>query len=898
MQREVIKWLQSLDLSFPVKNPRRDLANGFLVAEILSRYDKEVSLHSFDNGLAMARRVDNWQQIAQILDRLHCTTVTQELREGTMQQKGELARDLLDQLYMFLTKRTLKANVMAPVTTTQLELPGYVRPTAAVLLREANDATKARLQQATGQVDTEKHRLANETVLQQHQLNLQSLKLAEPQRYQPMPRKAEASYSGQHLKGSRKGGPAAAAAASEQQGSGGEGEGGAANGHHRHKDAAREVQLRGISDDILDSFAERDKRAREEALMKGFPRDESLSMALSRVVEKSLIAYGLASELDQLFHHMTPGTEYFQKCLLMRSRVPAAIRAEIWSDVWKVKTNIAKHIVHRPDEAIHLISLLQFALSKEAAMLSELRITPEMLLLIQESTDSTAVNGSPSSSSEEDGNASSQVIFKKRPFRDDEPYSKQYDTECAWILLTALGQDLVAINAELASNILVTFVIPAVSQLLSLGTPAIVDAIATVLTSFVHFHHLEGLRNLLQVVERTLKGSTGMSSERSDVVIAAILRRFDVRRCVGAEALAKYYAMAALASSNPVSQAAGCHMAQLAVYADCRDASESLLPYLIAIAQRAAPKGAWELRLCALEALLVSYSCIREEEEGVASGASTRRSSRVHSEDPEAHARRELQLNAAVQLLPDLEEVSVALLHSFIASKTPVAASQRRAAISIAVSRLHSDQVTQTYGLIHAMAREAVEHGAFLYSAAHAQQLRDHGELNDEPLKPLAGRVRAAYRTGALGDVWNAMSIAVGLTTSMESDAAADGVAGGGVGSDAQQENPYDRITAPLNALTVAVVLHALLGSVAKETLKAQQEFWMSIVTFCKDMLLDGATNPAACHHVPQAQLSRCTELCNEVVILLYASLTTDGAAEEEAGSVQKSRAINWLQNV
>lgn len=36
--RDVYKFLQRLDLSCPIKHPRRDLSNGFYVAEILSRF--------------------------------------------------------------------------------------------------------------------------------------------------------------------------------------------------------------------------------------------------------------------------------------------------------------------------------------------------------------------------------------------------------------------------------------------------------------------------------------------------------------------------------------------------------------------------------------------------------------------------------------------------------------------------------------------------------------------------------------------------------------------------------------------------------------------------------------------------------------------------------------------
>jgi len=107
LRREVIRWLQSLDLTHSVRDPRRDLANGFLVAEVVTRYfPTALDMHSFTNGLSMATRSNNWGQIVKFFLR-RGTPLPDDLVEGTMAMHYGAAHQLMDHMYEMLTTKKL-----------------------------------------------------------------------------------------------------------------------------------------------------------------------------------------------------------------------------------------------------------------------------------------------------------------------------------------------------------------------------------------------------------------------------------------------------------------------------------------------------------------------------------------------------------------------------------------------------------------------------------------------------------------------------------------------------------------------------------------------------------------------------------------------------------------------
>ncbi|GAQ87973.1 hypothetical protein KFL_003900130 [Klebsormidium nitens] len=105
LPREVVKWLLSLDLSCTIKNVKRDFSNGFLVAEILSRYyPQDVQMHSYDTATGVTKKRDNWKLLEKVCKKRGFLMNNNEV-ESIIACTGDAIIPFLERLHRHLTNR-------------------------------------------------------------------------------------------------------------------------------------------------------------------------------------------------------------------------------------------------------------------------------------------------------------------------------------------------------------------------------------------------------------------------------------------------------------------------------------------------------------------------------------------------------------------------------------------------------------------------------------------------------------------------------------------------------------------------------------------------------------------------------------------------------------------------
>jgi hypothetical protein len=104
-----------------------------VVAEILQRYyPKEINIYKFYNGLRMAKRRDNWERIAKILNKnMMKPALTERDFEPVMFLAKGAAFGFVCRLYEFITQRDLKYKA----DLDEKPMPYHMKPTASLLMK-------------------------------------------------------------------------------------------------------------------------------------------------------------------------------------------------------------------------------------------------------------------------------------------------------------------------------------------------------------------------------------------------------------------------------------------------------------------------------------------------------------------------------------------------------------------------------------------------------------------------------------------------------------------------------------------------------------------------------------------------------------------------------------------
>lgn len=154
------------------------------MAEILSRYyDKDVSMHSYDNGIGVKVKKDNWDQLLRLFARVPDLEPLAAARadvEAIIHCQNGAAVAFLCKLYQCLTKRTIAPPAaVAPAVAnpavangavgTPADIPPYAKPTGSALIREKMRASP---EIAETQDEVQRGRFARD-VQSQHEEQLQ-----------------------------------------------------------------------------------------------------------------------------------------------------------------------------------------------------------------------------------------------------------------------------------------------------------------------------------------------------------------------------------------------------------------------------------------------------------------------------------------------------------------------------------------------------------------------------------------------------------------------------------------------------------------------------------------------------------------------------------------------------
>ena len=138
LPREVHIWLQSLNLTYKIQNPKRDLANGWVFAEILSRfYPEEIEMYQYDNGFKLEKKRNNWEHLQKFFKRKQMPVTVADW-DPVMHCAPNASYELLKKFYTLLTGREILDDLQ-PIQEQyrqDAQDPEYAKPTIAKKMKE------------------------------------------------------------------------------------------------------------------------------------------------------------------------------------------------------------------------------------------------------------------------------------------------------------------------------------------------------------------------------------------------------------------------------------------------------------------------------------------------------------------------------------------------------------------------------------------------------------------------------------------------------------------------------------------------------------------------------------------------------------------------------------------
>ncbi|EKF31418.1 hypothetical protein MOQ_004746 [Trypanosoma cruzi marinkellei] len=524
MQREIIVWLQSLDLSHQVRHPQQDLSNGFTLAEIVSRYDRGVSMHSYVPGCSMECKRRNWKVLLRDLKRIGCGNVTAEMAEATIQGRPGVAAMVLDHFYEFFCNRPIpprttdrsdgikmsllnlldtlhgenKSHVVKTLERKLMPLrsmendevalgkgikqPGFARPTAVSLLHVANRDARNAVLAAAVPADELRVQQRNEKLLNEHNLLHKAYRYAEPQRFAPVDHRRFAEI--EKKDGRRESVfkmPFQDDAISVDKFS-------VVEVNMLNKRLLGALQLRESADNAK---ADSREKLRENATRKLLEAcGPNLSLGLSKLLRTTLETSGFKEVLGESTNEIDDKS-FLSFFVGHREEIPFAAAVACWSALLNASNAVVSMLLLRPTEYLYILRAVRFICAPEMLQIPLLHVSalPERNTAGRESvhTTSTLTHGIRSIvrskdtsdailSLTEDLNTPQQALFSNK---------RIFHVASVFVFLCSIGKEAHAVSPQLAYSLLMNYFVPTISRIFCHSSAAILEAIARVVVAHI-----------------------------------------------------------------------------------------------------------------------------------------------------------------------------------------------------------------------------------------------------------------------------------------------------------------------------------------------------------------------------------------------------------------------------